>query len=1332
MSNPRTTIRIGHLADIHLDESRANWPEQVACVNAIADLARRCDVLAICGDIVEPRGKRHARAKERKLMRSLVRAAVDSGTRVIVIDGNHDVPGDWAHLEDIQNQNYTGPLVRYISEPQSLRVAFGSGPEPAVVYVSAVPYQINANGADAATLAALSVLPPAGQNADLATRPIMLYHGDVKGARYASGQHLPEAEPALDLDALAGRASVVLAGHLHNAQTIRTANPDAPALIYPGSPWPHDHGEEEGEHGFLIHHYDLDAGRIVSSERHALPYAPRITIALRYTPAAGLVLASSGEPADPAAILAANPGAHIRARIEHPRGAELPEWPALAAQLTRAGAASVRRQSIIDAATPAAVPALAADESTGRAAPRTVAELLRIAADNGAIVPPEHVSTEWLQGALDSVPPRTTSEGYGDGSQAVGVRRFVSLTVDNVGAWAGRRETIDLSDRAGIIRIHGDNGSGKTSLLTFIGPGLAYGACPSRGPISTYAAPGVGFFEVELIDGAGRHVRARVTMRAKPRTDGGRGLDVVQSGEIWLDEQPLADIDGKISRARQWLQAQVYGPQEAYYLLVHASQRTAARASQLPASLEEATPAQRDALFRWLLGLDAIDAAQEHATAQESALALAARDYAGAVTRADEAATAAAAAEQRAAEDAERAKSTAQIEASAAEEMQRAWQASEAARQALAEKSTLLIAAQKRAAEAQAARIAGEQLAAARLALTAADAEAARAAAEAERAAEALRAAELAAAEPALMAQRKAELRAAYEAAKRAQDTALLAYDRAKGAVDAAEVRKVQAVQAHLVADQALSVAPDGTAERAALAGAEQRAAAEQTAADNEAAAKAAQLDQANKQNHKAEAAHRAALQSAVDARKALEAAKSAANSLQSVGCAALPGGVLPCRFIDDARKLAATIAAQREAVASAESAEQAAAESSEAALAERNNAAVAAATAQARAGECRQKHAAAIAEARRAVTDAERAYATSEREAMLTLAQRTAAVQAADAAEEAARIASQRFDEATAAEREAHRAFAAAPEPTGEHAAAIAEARTAHATAQHRANQTQHEARQAEARAAAAAQEANRHADALSQGKAQVVLEMMQAAELEARTKANAAAVKATQTNEAHAAARNTASADRATAARSHGAATQARAQADQLAAHAAQLAEQAHEAKRWSWLAGALRRLASLTVDASRAAIEARINAFLARCWGARFSVALEPETINKGGESTRRQYEIVVTDADCEGQQDRAFATYCGGEQVALRQAIQWALLLLAAERTPAQWGVAIIDEADAALSDAAQLDWQNMLAALVATSGLAQVYTVTHRGLDVASGTIELERPGAGEF
>jgi len=542
-------------------------------------------------------------------------------------------------------------------------------------------------------------------------------------------------------------------------------------------------------------------------------------------------------------------------------------------------------------------------------------------------------------------------------------------------------------------------------------------------------------------------------------------------------------------------------------------------------------------------------------------------------------------------------------------------------------------------------------------------------------------------------------------------------------------VRKVQAISAHHVAAYALDHTPDGSAERAALAEAEQRAADEQAAADNEAAAKAAQLSQANEQSRKAEVAHGAALQSAIDARKALTAAESAAASLQSVGCATLPGGVLPCRLIDDARQLAATIAAQREAVASAESAEQAAAKSSEAALAERNNVALAAATAQARAGECRQKHAAALAEARRAVTDAERAHATREREAVLAITQRTAAVQAADAAEEAARVASQRFGEATTAEREAHRAFEAAPEPTGEHAEAIDEARAEYeslrALTDHVYGMAQ-SARESQARTAALVQQ---YASAINVDEAQAALDSAQAAELEACAQVDAASKVASQICMRRGAAHNTACARRDAAARSHGAATQARAQAGQLAAHAAQLAEQAHEAKRWSWLAGSLRRLASLTVDASRAAIEARINAFLARCWGARFSVALEPETINKGGESTRRQYEIVVTDADCDGQQDRAFSTYCGGEQVALRQAIQWALLILAAERTPAQWGIAIIDEADAALSDAAQLDWQNMLAALVATSGLSQVYTVTHRGLDVASGTIELGRHDA---
>ena len=98
---------IMHLADIHLDDRREAG-EQERCLDAIVEeLTRRrdagspVDLLAVCGDLVDPERGRRQREWERNTWRAFLRACADAGPKVAIIPGNHDRPADIAHFADI-------------------------------------------------------------------------------------------------------------------------------------------------------------------------------------------------------------------------------------------------------------------------------------------------------------------------------------------------------------------------------------------------------------------------------------------------------------------------------------------------------------------------------------------------------------------------------------------------------------------------------------------------------------------------------------------------------------------------------------------------------------------------------------------------------------------------------------------------------------------------------------------------------------------------------------------------------------------------------------------------------------------------------------------------------------------------------------------------------------------------------------------------------------------------------------------------------------------------------------------------------------------------------
>jgi len=160
------------------------------------------------------------------------------------------------------------------------------------------------------------------------------------------------------------------------------------------------------------------------------------------------------------------------------------------------------------------------------------------------------------------------------------------------------------------------------------------------------------------------------------------------------------------------------------------------------------------------------------------------------------------------------------------------------------------------------------------------------------------------------------------------------------------------------------------------------------------------------------------------------------------------------------------------------------------------------------------------------------------------------------------------------------------------------------------------------------------------------------------------------------------------------------------------AQIAALEEEVARWKWLYGEISRLITLMVQATAPALSARINRFLAECFGDRYRVRIEPFTENSSNDGERKTYTIWVLDT--ETGEERHLDTFSGGEFGPQLQAIQYGLMLYRNENCDRPWLTPFVDEGDAALDPDAYGQWKQMMAAVIESGALHQVLIVSHKG------------------
>ena len=413
---------------------------------------------------------------------------------------------------------------------------------------------------------------------------VLAYHGEITGARAATGQTLPPGGIALSRDdlALAG-ADYVALGHLHLRQQVA----NLPAW-YSGSAYPVDWGETDRKSFAVV---DLEGpGAPPSIEVVSYPHPPRKKLVVDSREA----ITASGT------LLY---GHEVWAVIRH-APAKRPDLQAIEATIKAAGAAGVR--------------------VTAEPIPRETVRVGQIAelADWGAKL------RAWGESSGVPVTPaleelaRGVQSGLRDSGHLPAPRRWRLQELKlrgAVGIWKGTgRDEIKLDFGAfqpGLIALSGPNGAGKTTLVENLHPWP--GLMTRSGPLQEHFRLRDSYRDLTVVDElSGETYRCLIQIDAY--TDR-------REHRVYRDGVPLG-ADGSTAAYTAEVD-RLFGSQGLYLLSVCATQRPVmirlrtetGDAVTATTDLSSASRSMRRAILRELIGLQAYAAAAREAAARSKA-----------------------------------------------------------------------------------------------------------------------------------------------------------------------------------------------------------------------------------------------------------------------------------------------------------------------------------------------------------------------------------------------------------------------------------------------------------------------------------------------------------------------------------------------------------------------------------------------------------------------------------------------------------------------------------------------------------------------------------------
>lgn len=608
-------MRVIHLADLHF--LRERYEEAAASIRTVcSDIDRNgADLVVVAGDTWDGPVQNTAGARFADFL-ALVRELANRAP-VVMIYGtpSHDTEGSLEVFEQIEARfgiEILRPGIPYgltasrtilaleheepVAGDKLAALLFGV-PEPNKKWLLANAGAMGKDQADEAARSAMRALflGLGGMRKEHAELPcVLLYHGQVRGAKTATGYTAESGLAVTRDDLVAVGADYIALGDIHEPQQI----PGVPAY-YPGSIYPINWGETHKAGANVVEIRAASTGDLFAGSsndvvvsRLEFPHPQRMKIAHTYGQVwTGCVVGKQ---------------VWVETTVTKDE-AQLCDTDALLDKLMADGALPGSRVTLNVLPTETVRAGEIAEKATLR-------DKVTVWAENSSIA-----TTESLLSKADELERETASAGaVGSGAHI----RYTRLRLRGaIGIYKkSRKDEIDLDLEvlgAGVLAFASPNGAGKTTILENMHPWPCM--LTREGVLKDHFRLKDSCRDLYFVDDrTGWRYRALITIRADIASGGAEYFLYCDKGQGY---EPLPGINGRKEPYEEAV-GHLFGSLEMYLRTAFSSQRP----SKYAPDLSEATKGQRKALFAELSGIDYLEGYKAAAKARADQIEEEARD----------------------------------------------------------------------------------------------------------------------------------------------------------------------------------------------------------------------------------------------------------------------------------------------------------------------------------------------------------------------------------------------------------------------------------------------------------------------------------------------------------------------------------------------------------------------------------------------------------------------------------------------------------------------------------------------------------------------------------
>ena len=186
------------------------------------------------------------------------------------------------------------------------------------------------------------------------------------------------------------------------------------------------------------------------------------------------------------------------------------------------------------------------------------------------------------------------------------------LTIKDINAFTGDPRVIDFTAQPeGLICVRGDNGAGKSTVMSFSGPSTLYLDDPDRGSLYGCARSADGSTVLEFEHGGSDY---KIEVAVDVHTTKRGNLHQSMKPRIWKDGAEVKGIEGKNHAYLDYVN-KMFGSKEDFLATVYAAQTGEGKFDKLDRG-------NRKDMFRRMLGLDHYEVLAERCKATSWVVAL--------------------------------------------------------------------------------------------------------------------------------------------------------------------------------------------------------------------------------------------------------------------------------------------------------------------------------------------------------------------------------------------------------------------------------------------------------------------------------------------------------------------------------------------------------------------------------------------------------------------------------------------------------------------------------------------------------------------------------------